>query len=720
MKTLFATALCILAVPWFFQVRVPGPGGAYPSLAATPGVVNEAGKNSTQAIYNGNSTALGTNPSGQTACPAYSICVPPPEATLANNLLILPFAYKNATAVTVTGGDSNGTNTWTCANGSQDSGTSEWIGLCYASGTSSVTNAHATLGTTAVTNVEAKLAQAYNIVTSGALDGSIVSCAGASSATANCGTITTNFANDLIYEMVCRVGTPAVASFSVSTGWTGGTADIPDVLPDCMSQWTVAATPGSNNPAIVMATASTYLEVLAAFKPAFAGTAPTGLYSDHEMSWSNNQGSSGTSWPFQFFSSGDLLTLRVSCGGGMHGSTTVPTDSTNTWTYAGTNSLNAPKYESEYYAQGAVADNTGLINVTTTGTGDCVFMFQSWKNAPNPAFLGNGWSDYQASATASSLTLTTTYLPWATKYLSVVGASQDTSTQIGVSAPASGCLATDAGSYGGMPVNGPEPMDENNPFFHCQESTTGNQTVTYTNTASTANGVVGDILSFLAPGGIGIVNYTTCSGTATPLTCTIPAPTAGDLIVVGVMAYNITPRTISAVCIGGNTTCSTGTQLTSIGTNGTTAGTSNEGLTSFSYTLSAPSGGPTSLNVIASNSVTGIEAVYWELARTSGSWAQCSTAANKVSNGTVASGTATGGAITPTAAQSFLAGLMTISSSTTANPAAGNAFIYTAGSVTFPTSGDSANALLTTATTSQNPAWSTNAGTFNSSTACFQ
>src|SRR5215472_10277719 len=147
---------------------------AAPMWAATStiGFVSESSLNNTQFIYNGNSTALGINPSGQTACPNYSYCVPFAGTTLAGNLAILPYTYAYSGAVAAQSMDA-GADTFRCLEGASDTGTTisgstnyhPHNGLCYAfnSKAGSVRGV-LTFGSSPVTNVAADASQWFNVL----------------------------------------------------------------------------------------------------------------------------------------------------------------------------------------------------------------------------------------------------------------------------------------------------------------------------------------------------------------------------------------------------------------------------------------------------------------------------------------------------------------------------------------------------------------------------
>jgi hypothetical protein len=474
---------------------------------STIGFVSESSLNNTQFIYNGNSTALGINPSQQTACPNYSYCVPFAGKTLSGNLAILPYTYAFSSAVTATASDAGG-DSFTCFDGSVDAATTipssgnyhPHNGLCYARNSAAGSpRGIVTFGTTPVTNVAADASQWYNVLNTSDPVDAHRSAAGASSTTANAVSVTTTAPGDLIYVHVCRTGTPSTTSFAAGPGFTLLTTDIHD---GCATEYQIQTTAGSITPTMTMATASTYVEQVFAFKAASAGagSAPTGTYMERMMSWSMPQGQSTTNWPLQFPSAGQLLLESNVCGF-MIPSVTPPTDVVNTWHLTGINSTLSGNgaIDGEYYVTGASPNPTGLITTHTTGTGDCGFKLYSFAGAAGATF--SQWSPYGFSTPTNQYpvaTVTTTWNPNVNgPALWILTGSQANNTGIGMVTPSSGCQWT-GGSYGGMNINGPEPIDQNNMWAVCYENTTGNQTVAYLEAGTNPNGQAADLVSFKA------------------------------------------------------------------------------------------------------------------------------------------------------------------------------------------------------------------------------
>jgi hypothetical protein len=710
----FLPIFCLIAHAALAQWAIPVATGAIAASAGggpTPTFVSETSVNSTLT------NAVGTNPSGQTACSAYSYCIPAAEPVLSGNLGIVAGHFANSTTLTPTNADDK-SDTWTCTTGgSKDSGTNEWPFLCY--GANLTSGAHkntTTFGTTRVTQVTEKLSQFYNVAASSPLDGSIGSCAGTSSSTANCASVTPTVANDLIYVLVCRAGTPAVTSFTAGSGFTLITEDIND---GCASEYEVDGGTGSITPTMTMASSSTYVEIVAAFKSASAGTAPSGWYADKLMSWSSPS-SSSTSWPFQFTSTGNLLYNATTCG------TLTPSatsDSVNgTWTATGATNTNSNVVTNERYVAGAAANSTGLITVTTTGTGDCTFKFYSFQGAPatpkvtRAAYAGN------SLVTSATLPLVypspdggstqTNYLNSPTNGLVIMTGGLQFNTGVGISTPTGGIW--DAAYYGGMALSGPEPVDENNLYGHSYIS--GGDQAVWADTLSSATLEAqlwnADTVAFFGSG-VSIAHWTENTGaSSTTLAVTVPSTSAGNLLAIAVGVYNSTAITISTVkCNDSGTTSFT--QLS-----GATSTGSGHGATSIWYILSAPSA-CTTVTITASASAANLEAMYDEVQKYSGSWA--TDGGGETTNGTGSGTTLSGPSLTTTGSADFCTATFAVSDTVATTPKSGNEYNY--GNVLYALgTQDAAASLITTLASAHVPSVtdSGSGDSFSASHGCYK
>jgi hypothetical protein len=677
----------------------PGPGTFASAPAATPGFVSEYSSNSTLTV------ALGTQTSG--ICVSFSYCANYPEPTLSGNLGILTFQYANGSTTTPTTATAHddASNTYTCITGAVETGSGKWNGLCYASGmTAGAHSVWVTFGTTAVTQVAMKAAQYYNIAASSALDVS-GSAAGTSSTTANAVSVTTTAPNDLVYVQVCRTGTPSTSSFTVGSGYTFGTTDIND---GCATEWKIASSTGSVTPSMTMATASTYVEFVAAFKSATAGTAPTGMYVSRIMSWGPST-TSITTWPMQFPTTGNLLINSVV---GTLTPAAVPTDGTNTWTAAGSVHVGSVSAGNslEYYAANAAPNSTGLITAHTTGSsGDATFSWYEVQNAATNPYVARSIPDCGGSCSSP---VTTSVVSQITNGLVLGAGGQAFNTFL--SCTPSGCRA-DSSTTGGQDVSGPYQVWQNNFWFHYWLSNPATVAYSLALSGSLANNWETDFVSFLSPTGIGIVNQASNQAKTTQtLAITVPATRVGSLLTVNIGSFNATARTVSKVCTDG-TTCAAGHSFTQ-GT-GCIATDAINGLSTDCWYLLSATAGVTTVTVTLSSSASNVEAQYYEVVKGDGS-AWTFDGGNHTNSGTVSASTATGPAVTTTGAADFCASNVAVTNLVTANPKAGNEFIN--GGTLFSNTGDGAVALLTTTAGSHNAAWTDASGTFTASIGCWK
>jgi hypothetical protein len=586
-----------------------------------PTFVNETAGNSTYSTGTVGPLASGTG-SG-VHCAAYTDCVPLPEKALSGNLTIYPYAYSHSASVTTTATDDKGDSCGTIA-GSGDTSTI-WQGIAYCPNTTA--GAHVgqiTFGTTSVTNEQSDAWQFYNIAASVPVDAS-TSCNGSSSTTANCASLTTNFANDLIFVFVCRAGTPATNEYTPGTGYT---IRFTQIIDGCAVEYGVDGSTGSITPTMGLgSSATTYKEQVVAFKAAAAGTAPTGWYLADLLSYSTQESYTG-SINYQVASQGDdLLAETNSCN-----VLTVSgiSDSVNTWTTntavaVGGNNVN------ESYVINANPNTTGLLTVSTTGSsGDCTQHFYGWMGAPTSGMLmaRSNWSDHGDNSLGFSSGTETLYtssfydtvggsvdplgtsLPIPSNGVTIAAGSQTFSTSTGLVSP--GACLFDASVQGGENLSGPWYRDQNNAFLHCNTGGTpvsSNIEVSQTSTSQNPNGFGLDALSFTSTGIVLLHTANADPTSGSSYTLTVPATTAGNLSEVAIQAYNNPARTVSSVTLGGSSmTCPSAA---------TEAGSSTVGMTTVCYLNSDPSGA-TSLVVTMSGSISNLDIEYWEWQKASG------------------------------------------------------------------------------------------------------
>jgi hypothetical protein len=689
----------------------------------TPGFVSEVSKNSTLTTYNSVSTSLGTRASrgGTNSCVDYGYCFFYAEQGPIGDTGIVSFTYSSSPSSTPSVAD-DGSNTYNCSitNGIATDGTvGRKAEICVGKLTTAARVVRVTFGTSAVTDVQGKAALFTNL--DGTVDVAGQSGGTASSATANAVSVTTTQNNDLVYQFVCRTGTPAVTSFTQGSGMTFGTTEIHD---GCATQWQVATSSGSVTPSLTMASASTYNEVVVALKASSSasGVTPSGFYLERYTSWSSAPSIAG---PFstQFPSAGNLLVNTDSCAASFPVTGVSGGGNSSKWLLAGANNPGGGvPTVSDAYAPSASADSAAVLSVATTGTGDCTVDFYSFSGAPGGGKLVTRTGVTGGTASGTTVTITNIYLPWSTSGLTILIGGEVNNTGIALSGPVTSYW--DAATYGGENIDGPQPIDENNMYAHAYVSATGNETWTYTLTATGTGpgGNTSDFLNFLGSTGIGIVQSVQGEQTTSSTVITntsIPATVSGNLLVVSVGNYDGgTVRTISKVCMGGNTTCSTGTQFTQFTSAASTGVASAIPATDIWYLLSAPAAG-TRLDVVASGTTTNLEYRYWEVQKgAGGSWA--TDGANHTNNSSA--NPLTCPAITTTGTADFGVGHASTAGgiSQANNPNPGNEFIYAGAGTIFTNTSDAATSLLTTSASSHQVAWNTGGAASNCSVGFFK
>lgn len=727
---------CLLLVLLAASMSVPWPQDVFTALrhrgsgaSATPGFVSESGKNSLLTIALGTSGGSGQIPSS--LCASYSYCLPFAETSLSGNLAIVPFEYANGgTAVTATNTDDK-SDSYTCTSpAATDS--NKLLGLCFAPNlTSGAHLVSTTYGTTAVTQVNEDAAMFYNVATSSPLDGSVSAVAGVSSTTMTGPTISIT-ANDLVYAYFCRTGTPVMTtgSFSPGSGFTLGLTKYQD---GCASEFEVSSG-GNVTPTMTMGSASTYLVIVAAFKASSgsAGTQPTKPYLARMMSWSSQSNVSASSTIFQLPNSANDLLVITDGGGGTYQGNSVTDSGSNTWTIAGSVNTGGGLgfgQTSEFYVENAGANTTNTQTVNYTGTGDTTVFAYDFVGMPAATYTNR--SSYSGNPTTTNLVPASalSFLPQSTSTLTIGTGTIAFDTVDSVSSP-SETNFFDAGYFGSMTINGggsPESViDQNNIWSHSYGSSiVAAQSWQWGLAANTSqsNGYTADLLNFLTPSGIGIVN--TANGNAssgTSVTFTVPSTTAGDMLVVSPAFWDgSTARTVTHVCTGNSSTCGSGTQFTQV-TGAASTSNANEFGTDVWYLASAP-GSVTQVTMVFSGATTGNDYQYWEVAggSGSGSWTvDPSGGGGHVSAGSSCSTTCNGASVTTTGTLDVcVAHIESSGSGVTANPKSGNAFIYAGTGGTNFSSGGAANSLLTLTAGAHQPVWSTSSGTFNESTGCF-
>jgi len=703
LSVLLAAGACFgQFVPTVFNSVVP----------ATPGFVSASASNSTTG------TSVGSNPTGQTACPTFSYCLQASYPALSGNLRVVPFQYAHAsTSVTATAADDK-SNSFTVLSGSQDpSGTNLWNGIAYAPNvTAGAIKTNVTFGTTAVSNASAQVWEFYNIATSSPVDVD-TSCSHAATTSANCASITTTAANDLVLAQVCPASSQVQASITFPGGWTQGPSNLQD---DCAVGWTVATSAGVQNPTITLGTSSSYTEFLIAFKSASAGTAPSGVYVSRMLGYSEPNSSSATSFKVQFpNASGSLLTDTNSC---ISAGPTAITDAGRTWTTTFNGSVGGLN---EYYLANAAATSPGDLTFTVATSQDCTFVLREYVNAPTSVTAGRA-SFSSGSSGATSLAFDAvssgpTWSPLPSVGISEAVGSEGTNTAIALTAPSgtgSNCQF-DAGSFGGEPIDGPQPLWQNNPFGHCIPSAgTIGPPFTFTLSASGSTGWTGDVVGFWGSGGIGIIDGESdqaTSGSSLNFALT-KASIQNNLMAVEIAQQSGSAAiSTSSVCLSSGGSCITGGTMSKAA--GATAATGH--MTPSIWFVSAPSTAASQIHIVFSGAVTNAELTIYQVAKGSGSsWSQDGSG-GATNAGTCSGTTCTGPSVTTTGTNDFCLAGFGVNGSLTTAPASGNSFSYA--HTIYGNTQDGSVALITTTAGSKTPVVTdgTSGDTFYAANACF-
>ena len=689
--------------------------------AATPGFVS---------AFSAMPVNVTTNPAGQSACSSDAICPNYVEPLLAGNLGVVEIQYTAASAATITATDdaSPSSDTYTCANISGAVSGSQRLAYCYTLNATSGAHKVTVAFSAAANSVSAWPMSFYNIGTSAALDAT-AGCSGASGTTANCASVTTTAANDLVIQLVGRVATPAVTDFSSYSG-TVGTKDILFGLTD---QFQVAASAGSVTPSVTMASASTYLAGVLAFKSANAGTQPTS--SIYPYGWvqriESSNITSGTSLAIAAPSSGNFLVMESPCGGGL-----VPSSvsGTNTWTVA---PGQVSPWSRILTSKNASSDLDGAMTITFTGTGDCTVKTYDVTGAPSTQILSHAayyqnagnkadpatlWSN-SAGTPLGSLQDVMNTLATPTRGLIFADSSVAFNTINGVNAP-SGCIF-DALTWGGEALDGPTaslPGDENNGFMHCSigslQSSHLQFSVADTSEVGTGQSIWSDEVGLYTTGAYALMNYSegrrTTAGTS--LVLTVPSTTSGYTAVVDTAQYNGT--NISSVAF------TNGTGGTSAFTKCTScAVSSGTNRTSVWVNANEPAGA-TSVTITASASSAQLDGAFFELNGLSTQDAGGAVNAGTGNSSTACSGSGTfdcGASVTTTGTTDLVNAPFNSTNTISACPASGNEFSWYF--VTWAAGGEGGACGLITQTAAAHRPIATDAGsgaTFGASTEAYK
>lgn len=633
-------------------------------------------------------------------CATRTMCIPFTGTPPAGATGILSYQSSDTPASTETVTDDQ-SNTWTCGTPTDQATDAKKINICTTPNLAANTNQVKLLFSGATTNVSVRLHWFYNTATSSITDGTSGNTGTCGSVANDCtaGSFTPTIANDFIYTLMCRTQTPAATSFTEGSAQANTTHELitTDKRDGCADQWGVQTVAGAINPQMTTTGTSTrYAAKSIAIKSGAGGSAPTGMYVRKIQSWSTPTAQSGTTWPMQFTSKGNLLFDSISCGGSVMVPSTV-TDSVNgTWNLTGGANTQGPQSTGMPFIGGAIANTTGLITQNTTGTGDCTFtLYDVMGAAASSPFTGRQ-INFGAETSGALTTLRIfNLLPGHTSGMTFFTGQFENNTAVSFNSPAAKFNAV---FYGGEAIDGPNPMYQNGPwgYFTNTSNALSTWTLAFADNSIRNNWVM-EADSFMSASGstsqyaqIVARSKNAIAATATTLTVTIPSTTSGNLLIIAVGNGN--SRTINGITCGASNfvqatsaAASTGTQRTDIW-----------------YILSAPAA-CTSAVVTYSATATNREATVWEVTRPSGSWTF--DLANHVNAQTGSGTTLTGPSISTTGSTGFMVGYVSVGNTIPqgGNPAAGNEFV--AGGDIFSTTTDATNSSVSGSAAAHQPVW---------------
>lgn len=429
-----------------------------------------------------NSAGLGSGVGGSMSnTPTYQC--PLPEPAQAGNAIILGLFSDNSGSPTWSVSDDK-SNNWTLAASAKDSNgniLAIYFALNVAAGTRmlSVKSSAGTNGYVAVSASEY-----YNIATSSALDAQSCST-GASSTTISAGTITPASSGDLLWQWAAdaNANTPQISSFSAGSQtnitWQLNGTDIND---GDATQAGVYNSTSALNPTFKNGTSAPFDSCVVALKAANAGSAPTRAFRIVHMLHAEMNSSSASSYPVQMPTSGNLFVISFSSGGNTISSITG--NPSNAWLSTGgpTNPDNQTYFPNQqiYYAANATPSNSMTLSIGQTGalTGTTYMIYDFVGAAASPFDADSGGQEGNQDSAVSQLTTCSNCLtPSSANEVILGNVGQDWCTVTGIVAP--GGALFDSAIYTGNSVNGPEPVDQNNGWFHYYDSTTNPLTATW-------------------------------------------------------------------------------------------------------------------------------------------------------------------------------------------------------------------------------------------------
>ena len=413
---------------------------------------------------------------------------PLPEPSQAGNAIIVGVTAVSTGAFTLSDDKSNA---YTLATSTTD-GNGMYIAIYVATNIASGTrmiNLHRT--TPNAFNVAMSASEYYNVALTSAIDE--FNCTGSANGTSiSAGSITPTVSGDLLWQWAINTGgggglPNSVTSFTVGSqpavSWQLLGTDLHDG--DAVQAGVYNAT-AQINPTFTSQSQS-WSSCVVALKPPASGTttgnAPTQAFRIVHMLHQQMAASGSNPFKLQFPASGNLIVASYISGGSLI--TSATSTPSNTWsstgTAAGGQSITAASQI--YYAANASTSNSMTISFTKdTNTSDGTYMMYDIVGAATSPFdkdsgpQSANQTSQVSSFSPSGVGLTPTGVSGG-KEIVVGNTGWNWCTANGVASPVGALfdVATDTGNS----VNGPEPVDQNNGWFHLYTVSTSALTTTW-------------------------------------------------------------------------------------------------------------------------------------------------------------------------------------------------------------------------------------------------
>ena len=449
-----------------YTLTVAGNGGGVQHTATvslTVTTVSLASPTLVQHVTCPNSGPIGGGVGGYNS-PTPSYNCPLPEPAQQGNALVMGFFSDNSGSPTWTVTDDK-SNTWTLARSTTDNNgniIAVYYALNVAPGTRMITikNSGGTAGYLAVSASEY-----YNVAPSSALDAS--TCyVGSSSTSISSGNIAPTTSGDLLWQFAANADAAAVSSFNVGAqsniNWTlNGT----DILTGAATQAGVYNSTATINPTFTSGTSEAWDSCAMALKTASAGTAPSRGFRIVHMLHAQMPATASNPFPVQMPTSGNLIVVSFISGGNTISN--MSSTPANTWQQTGPALVWGVTATQMYYAGNATTSNSMKLSFNNAGTltGTTFMIYDITGAASSPLDVDSGGQDGDQNTIVNSLTTCSNCLtPSASNELIVGNFGQAWCTATGITVPNGAYF--DAATYNGNSINGPEPVDQNNGWFH--------------------------------------------------------------------------------------------------------------------------------------------------------------------------------------------------------------------------------------------------------------